>query len=295
MDEDRSENDTEIDEYSSDTTIKGSNSTYISESDALENIEDNTNISTVNSEDFSFNIANIYHEDEQSLIESSLESDLDVPIAELANECNDSEINEGTQLFNIGISYETVLHVIFTQILAQSGIKMFGEKAVAAMFKELKQLNDGVSPGKPVIVPIPFELLCDEDKKGALEAVNLIAQKRCGRIKGKPCANGSWQCKFIKDTESFASPTASLEAIMTTLMIDTYEERDVAIADVPGAYLHAEFPKDKKVILKLSGVFVDIMCDVNPEYRQHVIYETTKKGKELNTFMLRFYARYTDV
>ena len=107
---------------------------------------------------------------------------------------------------------------MFTQMSAQKGIKMFGEKAIAAIFKELKHLNDGVSPGKPVIVPIPFEYLSDKDKKGALEAVNLIAQKRCGQIKGRTCANGARKRKFIKDTDSFASPTVSLEAIMTTLI-----------------------------------------------------------------------------
>jgi len=46
----------------------------------------------------------------------------------------------------------------------------------------------------------------------------------------------------VKDDESFASPTASLEAIMTTLMIDSYEGRDMVVVDVPGADLHAEFP-----------------------------------------------------
>ena len=67
-------------------------------------------------------------------------------------------------MFNVGVGYEKALHVMFTQMSAQKGIKMFGEKAVAAMFKELKQLNDGVAPGKPVIEPIPFEPLCEGDK-----------------------------------------------------------------------------------------------------------------------------------
>ena len=112
---------------------------------------------------------------------------------------------------------------MFTQMSAQKGIKMFGEKAIAAMFKELKQLSDGVVPGKPVVEPIPFESLSDTDKREALEAVNLINQKRCGKIKGRTCANGSRQRRYIKDDESFASPTASLEAIMATLMIEAYE------------------------------------------------------------------------
>ena len=32
---------------------------------------------------------------------------------------------------------------------------------------------------------------------------------------------------------------------------------------IPGAYLHAQMPADKNVILKLRGRFVDIMCDIN--------------------------------
>ena len=83
----------------------------------------------------------------------------------------------------------------------------------------------------------------------------------------------------MKDDDSFASPTASLEAIMTFLMIDAYDGFDVALVDVPGAYLHAEFPKDKRVVLKLNGIFVEIMCEVNPEYHGHIVYETSKKGK----------------
>ena len=127
----------------------------------------------------------------------------------------------------------------------------------------------------------------DEDKTKTLEAVNLIAQKRCGKIKGRTCANGARQRRFVNDDDSFASPAASLEAILTTLMIDAYDERDLAIADVPGAYLHVEFPKNKRVILKLSGDFVDIMCDVNPEYKDHVIFETSKKGRKSKCLYVR--------
>ena len=112
-------------------------------------------------------------------------------------------------------------------------------------------------------------------------------QKRCGRNKGKTCANVSRQRKFVKDNESFSSPTASLEAIMTTLMIDAYEGRDVAVADISGAYLNAEFPKEKKVILKLNGIFVNIMCDVNPKYRQHIVFETTKREKKIKCLYVK--------
>ena len=69
----------------------------------------------------------------------------------------------------------------------------------------------------------------------------------------------------------------SLEAIVGTLLIDAYEDRDVAIFDVPGAYLQAEMPKEKKLLMKFRDEFVEIMCEVNPDYIQHVTEENGKK------------------
>ena len=77
----------------------------------------------------------------------------------------------------------------------------------------------------------------------------------------------------MRSEDDFASPTASLESILMTLLVDAKEGRDVAVADSPGAYLHATFPPEKKVILKLNSVFVDIMCLVNPVFEEHVMYE----------------------
>ena len=36
------------------------------------------------------------------------------------------------------------------------------------------------------------------------------------------------------------SPTVSVQALMLSSMIDAYEERDVAMADIPGAFLQTE-------------------------------------------------------
>ena len=282
--------------------------------------EDDTSIvpSVVDSRDYTFNIHNAYELDpisDQDMLGHNIEnisstsstlshdttssiSDLDLPISQLGNDdisstSNDSSDTtsepsmEGTQLFQVQDSYEKAVHVMFTQMSAQKGIKLFGQKAIAAMMKELKQLNNGVIPGNPVIQPIPFEKLTQKDKKEALEAVNIIAQKRSGKIKGRTCANGSRQRRFLRDDENYASPTASLESIMTTLVIDAHEGRDVAIADVPGAYLHAEFPKDKNIILRMTDIFVDIMCKVNREYKKHIVYEVNKHGKRVKCLYVK--------
>ena len=59
----------------------------------------------------------------------------------------------------------------------------------------------------------------------------------------------------------------------------------MATFDVPGAYLHTYIPKDKSILMKLREYFFDIMCQVNPEYEQHVVYENW--GKVLYILVLR--------
>ena len=172
---------------------------------------------------------------------------------------------------------KTAINVVFTQMSARQGFKQVGEEAVAAMIKEYKQLNNGPMPGKPVVEAIDTDTIPREELTKALDAVNLIKLKRCGKVKGRSCLNGSKQRRYLKPDESVASPTVSLEALMSTLVIDAHEKRDVAIFDVPGAYLHAKFPKDKLVLMRLKDEFVDIMCKVNPEFLKHVKQEKGRK------------------
>ena len=106
-----------------------------------------------------------------------------------------------------------------------------------------------------------------------LNTINLIKEKRNGTIKGSTCAEGRKQRQYLREDESVSSPTVYLEGLFETLVIDAYEGRDVATFDIPGAYLHALMPKDKQVLLKLKGQFVDIMYEINGEYKKHIRYE----------------------
>ena len=80
---------------------------------------------------------------------------------------------------------------------------------------------------------------------------------------------------YLKENESVASPTVSLEGLITSLIIDAYEGRDVSSFDVPGAYLHAMLPNEdgKRILSKIKGEFVDLMCEVNPDFKKYVIYK----------------------
>ena len=135
------------------------------------------------------------------------------------------------------------------------------------------QIDKGEIPGKPVVGHIDACPLTYEEKWRALEALNLIREKRDGKIKGRKCADGCKQKKYLKEDESIASPEGSLEGLLTTIVIEAIEKRDVATFDVPGACLNALMTEEDKVIMKFRGNFVDIMCEVNKEYESHVTCE----------------------
>ena len=62
---------------------------------------------------------------------------------------------------------------------------------------------------------------------------------------------------------------------MLSLLIDAKKERDVATADVGGAFLHGDM--DDFVILKMVGDSVDILCEVNPTFEDSVVIENGKR------------------
>ena len=72
-----------------------------------------------------------------------------------------------------------------------------------------------------------------------------------------------------------SSPTVELESLMISLLINAHEHRDVATANIVGAYLLADI--DDFVLVKLNGETVDIMCQVNRTFEEYVTIEKGKK------------------
>jgi len=115
-----------------------------------------------------------------------------------------------------------------------------------------------------------------KQKRYTLRAINLINEKRCGKIKGRTCVDGSKQRSYIPKEET-SSPAIGLEAFFELLLIDVFEDRSMQTFDVPGAYLHADLPKDKNVYMRVEVEFVEIMCEVNLDYAATVTFENGKK------------------
>ncbi|KAL7568952.1 hypothetical protein ACA910_000696 [Epithemia clementina (nom. ined.)] len=69
---------------------------------------------------------------------------------------------------------------------------------------------------------------------------------------------------------------------MLTGVIDAHEGRDVMTADVPNAFIQAPMPEvepgDERVMMKITGVLVDMLVKLAPEvYGPFVVFENGKK------------------
>ena len=159
--------------------------------------------------------------------------------------------------------------IIMMQMTAKAGIKKHGKVAIDALFQEFSQLHD-----LGVFLPQNGSKLTKAQKKGALRAISMVKEKRCGKIKGRTVADGRAQ-RNLYSKEDTSSPTVSTDALMVSLIIDASEHRDVATADVAGAYLHAEMVDF--TLLRMEGTSVDIMCDVCEDYKKFVCIKNGKK------------------
>jgi hypothetical protein len=176
------------------------------------------------------------------------------------------------ELISTGSGTNVLRHIsgaIFTQMTAKKGIQKHGQLAIDALFKEFEQLHD-----LDVFKAQDGKKLTKAQKRGALRAISMVKEKRCGKIKGRTVADGRPQ-RSLYTKEETTSPTVSNDALMISALIDGHEHRDVATADVTGAYLHADM--DDFTLLKVEGPSVDILCSVCEAYREYVIIENGKK------------------
>ena len=77
------------------------------------------------------------------------------------------------------------------------------------------------------------------------------------------------------------SLTISSEGTLLTTVIEAQEGHDVKTCDIPNAFVqtHVE-EKDKdrnQTIMKIMGVCVDILCEINPIYRDYTVTKGNQK------------------
>jgi hypothetical protein len=104
------------------------------------------------------------------------------------------------------------------QYIMQQGLKKFGKKGEDAALKEVGQMCK-----RTCFAPVSIKEMTSQERKKAQEAIMFLTEKRDGSIKGRMVYNGKPTRKWLT-REYCMSPTAALESIMLTSVIDAHEE-----------------------------------------------------------------------
>ena len=152
------------------------------------------------------------------------------------------------------------------QMSLKAGLRTFGNDGMKAVEKEMRQLHD-----RDVMKPVYKKNLTQEQRKEALAYLMFLKRKRCGKIKGRGCADGRKQRAYITKEDSTA-PMVSTEAVFLTAVIDAMEGRNVVVLDVPGAFMQAKI--DELVHVSFTGAMVTLLLEIDHEmYKDYVVVE----------------------
>jgi len=193
------------------------------------------------------------------------------------------------------INYSTELYPVFAQLIFnvncgvrrhgasfaqpfifQKGRKKFGKRGDQAAINEFDQLHQ-----RNCFTPIDLSKLTPIEKKKAQAAMMLLSEKKDSIVKGRCVYEGSKTRPYFTKEET-ASPTASAESIFITATIDAHKEHDFMTADIPNAFIQASLENlkdgDEKVVMKVTGMLVDLLVKVAPDvYGPFVVFENGRK------------------
>jgi hypothetical protein len=128
---------------------------------------------------------------------------------------------------------------------------------------------------RDTFTPQDSKNLTAKQKREALESMMFLKEKRDGTIKGRACADGRKQRETAVPGAA-TSPTVAVESVMITATIDAHEGRDVAVVDVPGAFLSADM--DEYVIMTIKGRLAELMVKAAPNiYRKYITLDANNQ------------------
>ena len=113
-----------------------------------------------------------------------------------------------------------------------------------------------------------------------MESLLFLTEKRDKMIKSQHHANGSTQCIYMEHDE-VTSLTIGMEGTLFTTVLEAQEGQAITTCDIPNAFVqtHVE-EKDKdgnQTFMKIRGVCVDILCEIDPIYWDYMVMEGNQK------------------
>ena len=142
------------------------------------------------------------------------------------------------------------------------GLKVFKVKGHAAVKSELTQIHN-----REVFIPMLRKHLTKEQIMNALECHLFLEEKKTKEVKGRIVGGGDKQRSYVSKQEA-SSPTSHTESVFCTFGIDAEEERDVAVVDIPNAFVQTDLAVDGKpvfVLMAIRGRLADTLVSIAPE------------------------------
>jgi hypothetical protein len=184
-------------------------------------------------------------------------------------------LHPDAHMFTQGDFYQSepdVVAMVMTQLSLKAGLKAWGAKARTAAHNEMKQLHL-----RDTFKPWHWKHLTHTQRQMVLESHMFLKLKRDGRTKARTVAGGNKQRNYISKEDS-SSPTVATESVLLTCIIDAEEGRDVAVIDIPNAFIQTRVEEEKDMsFIILRGVLVDILVEIAPEAYRAYAYKD-KKG-----------------
>jgi hypothetical protein len=167
-----------------------------------------------------------------------------------------------------------IVEMVLTQLTLNAAIKKWGQRATGAAKAEMKQLH-----WQNTFKPVHYQELTANQKVTILESHRFLKEKCTGEINGCTVAGGNKQCGYI-EKEDATSPTVSTESVILVSFIDVTENCDLAVIDVPKAFIQiVVVDKKRQVIVRIRGMLVDKLVRLAPKvYGSYVTID--KKGNK---------------
>jgi hypothetical protein len=122
--------------------------------------------------------------------------------------------------------------------------------------------------------------LTKAQKEHILKSHIFVEEKQDGKIKARKAVGGNKQQDYITK-EDGSSPAVLAEAVMLTRMINARKDQDIAIINIPNAFVQTVLKdKEHRVIVHIRGPLVDILVSIAPDvYGPYM--STNKAGQKV--------------
>jgi hypothetical protein len=168
-----------------------------------------------------------------------------------------------------------VVAAIMTQLSLKAGMKEWCKKGFKAAHSKMKQLHL-----RKTFKPHHWQELSIAQRQTVLESHMFLKLKRDGKIKGRTVAGGNKQRDYISKEDS-SSPTIAKESVLLSCIIDAEEHRDVAVVDIPNAFVQTRVENEKDMVfIKIRGILVDILLEIAPEAYNSYVSQDKKGNKQ---------------